>query len=87
MAENMDILGDEIVMDENPNTRRFKTVIHLSLFYGVRVMAAYMLATGLWYFVVAANGLSRYSEVAETGKNLVFISIFVILFLSGDPDV
>lgn len=57
------------------------------VFYGVRLGVSLCIAEGFWYLTVAANGLARYSPIAETGRNLIFIGLFLLLFLTGDPDV
>jgi len=64
--------------------------IHPTLFYLIRLGAAWMIAEGLWYFAIErySSGTTLFfgSPLIDTGRNFVFIGIFVILFITGDLD-
>lgn len=83
----MDVLSEEIVVEEPSTKTRFINVLRIFMYYGIRLGISYCIADGFWYLTVAANGLARYSLIADTGRNLIFMGLFLYLFITGDPDV
>lgn len=80
-----DILSGDFTTDEIPFVEtRFFRAIRTGIYLAVRAAIAYCIAYGFWYLTVAANSLAQYSRIAETGRILLFIGIFLLLFITGD---
>lgn len=64
--------------------------IHPTLFYLIRIAAAWMIANGFYYFEIVrfSMGTVKFmgSPLVDTGRNFIFIGIFVILFITGSVD-
>lgn len=85
VSEEEFVVEDYIPLQLKPLWRH--AILHGTTFYLVRAMAAYAVATGLWYLAICSRvDLLRYSEAAETGKNFVFVGLFVITMFIGDVE-
>jgi len=84
-----DLLGGDFSVEtpQFKDTRLFKALC-LLIHAGAMLVVAYTISFGFWYLTVASNPLAQYSQIAETGRNLLFVGLFLTLFLfTGDIDV
>jgi hypothetical protein len=69
---------------------RLDRVVHATLFYLLRAGASWMIANGFYYFEIVrfSMGTVKYmdSPLIDTGRNFIFIGIFVILIITGSVD-
>lgn len=77
--------GDLKVVREKPFLEsRFFTVLMAIMRFGMYLLLAFTIADGFWYLTVASNSLARYSAIADSGRTMLFIGIFLYFYLKGD---
>lgn len=59
----------------------------IALYWGVRCAVAYTISYGFWYLAVAIDPVLLWSDVARSGRLLLFAGFFLVFFLNGDSDV